>query len=216
MSSILKALKKLEEEQSGRAAGGGEGGRFVGVESPARHAWLPLACGVGIGLLLSGAVFYWAFVSSPEPVAAPAPAVSAPPVAAAPQAAPRQDELPSAPARPTPPPVTPMPTRPLPTPPPAATRSGPAAVIPARSAPAVVEQVAVERSDIPEAGRQWSAPHLAVSEILAAAGAEPMAVVNGLPVMAGTVVDGALVKEIRPDRVIFVIDGKTVAVPPAP
>jgi hypothetical protein len=40
-----------------------------------------------------------------------------------------------------------------------------------------------------------------------------MAVVNGLPVMAGTMVEDAVVEEIRADRVLFLIQGKVVAVP---
>ena len=40
-----------------------------------------------------------------------------------------------------------------------------------------------------------------------------MAIVNGLPVMAGTMVDEALVEEIHDNRVIFDIAGKRVTVP---
>lgn len=42
-----------------------------------------------------------------------------------------------------------------------------------------------------------------------------MAVVNDLPVMPGTAVDGALVQVIRPDHVVFRIDGKDYPVFPA-
>jgi len=40
-----------------------------------------------------------------------------------------------------------------------------------------------------------------------------MAVVNGLPVMEGTMVADAVVEEIRADRVMFLIQGKVVTVP---
>jgi len=40
-----------------------------------------------------------------------------------------------------------------------------------------------------------------------------MAVVNGLPVMDGTMVEDAVVEEIRADHVLFLIQGKVVAVP---
>ena len=39
-----------------------------------------------------------------------------------------------------------------------------------------------------------------------------MAVVNDLPVMIGTYVDSAVVTEIRPDRVLFKLGGKTYTV----
>ena len=71
----------------------------------------------------------------------------------------------------------------------------------------------MERREIPAPGQQWSAPQLVVSEILADAGGGRMAIVNGLPVMEGTMVEDALVRTIATDRVVFVIDGKTVAVP---
>jgi hypothetical protein len=80
----------------------------------------------------------------------------------------------------------------------------------------VIADVQVERHEIPAPGQQWTAPHLEVSDILPATAGERMAIVNGLPVMAGTMVDDALVREIHADRVVFVIDGKTVAVPLEP
>jgi hypothetical protein len=73
--------------------------------------------------------------------------------------------------------------------------------------------VQVERRELPPPGQQWSVRHLVVSDILPASGGERMAIVNGLPVMTGTVVEDAVVREILPDRVIFEIDGKHVAVP---
>ena len=76
-----------------------------------------------------------------------------------------------------------------------------------------VKAVQVERCEIPAPGQQWAAPHLTVSDILPASGGGRMAIVNGLPVMEGTMVENAVVREILPDRVVFDIDGKSVAVP---
>ena len=77
----------------------------------------------------------------------------------------------------------------------------------------VVKQVHLEKQEIPAPGQQWAAPHLTVSDIVPASGGGHMAIVNGLPVMEGTMVDDAVVREIRAGLVVFEIDGKSVAVP---
>ena len=77
-----------------------------------------------------------------------------------------------------------------------------------------IRQVQINRFDIPSPGQQWVAPpQLKVSEIFPPAGGERMAIVNGLPVMVGTMVEEAMVEEIHDDRVIVSIDGKQVALP---
>jgi hypothetical protein len=90
----------------------------------------------------------------------------------------------------------------------------------AAPAPAVaadaVKEVSVATRAIPAPGQQWSATQLRVTEIFPGTGSARMAMVNGLPVMAGTWVDNALVREIRDDQVLFDIDGKSVAVPVSP
>jgi hypothetical protein len=74
--------------------------------------------------------------------------------------------------------------------------------------------ITVSDRQIPPPGQQWSTAHLEVTEIFPpSAGSGWMAVVNGLPVMAGTMVEDAVVEEIRADRVLFLIQGKVVAVP---
>jgi hypothetical protein len=88
----------------------------------------------------------------------------------------------------------------------------------AAAAPPLLEappaEVKVTDRQIPPPGQQWSTPHLAVSDIFPpSAGSGWMAVVNGLPVMEGTMVEDAVVEEIRADRVLFLIQGKVVAVP---
>ncbi|MDT8440968.1 MAG: hypothetical protein RQ723_04835 [Desulfuromonadales bacterium] len=110
----------------------------------------------------------------------------------------------------------------------------PAETEPAETEPATVDltemaaarelpEVRMESFEIPPAGFERSAPRPAgppsflVSEIVFEPGGEMnMAVINDLPVMEGTVVDGALLRRILVDRVILVIDGQDVEVPVTP
>lgn len=268
MSTILKALKKLEEDQARQSATtpAGHGGQFVSTDRTKRWwSLLLIACGVGVGLLLAGTAYLFSghrdFAQETMPIPAAerkstaavngespgtVPAESPPriiaqpqkparvtvreksPVALSPPASPTvvgsasssilpplpssRPALKPAPARPVADSPAPKNSQSLPvvTPP-----AGPVSVAPLELPPAggPVEQVQVERMEIPRPGQQWVAPHLLVSEIIAASGGERMAIVNGLPVMAGTVVEDALVREIHPDRVVFDIDGKRVVVP---
>jgi hypothetical protein len=76
------------------------------------------------------------------------------------------------------------------------------------------QEVTLAEQQIPPPGKQWSAPQLEVTDIFPpTAGEGRMAVVNGLPVMAGMLVEDALVEEILADRVLFTINRKTVSVP---
>lgn len=238
MSSILKALKKLEEEQSGRSApAGGSGGQFV---APVRagQPFLLLILGVGAGLLLAGGGFALfgrpdiQGVSSPAqsnqkvdapadhaaplvtavvadrmnaPVASPGQMQQRPAVAASAKpsdsvAARIAAGYGSAAAERTPPSTTTEPVRTLPK---AAAASG----------ANQVENIEVQRREIPAPGRQWTAPLLAVSEILATSEGGRMAIVNGMPVMEGTMFEEALVEKIGDDHVVFVVEGKAVVVP---
>lgn len=240
MSSILKALKKLEDEQTGRAASssGRSGGQFV---SPMRagQPLLLLMFGIGAGLLLAGGL-YAVFgrsdvqVSPPvllQPQNAEIPAVKNVPATdstvAASVAAVMPPELPAQPASlPVAPPVKPTATvasRPAKIVTPAVVKKQPRSVIvssgPASpvSAPEAhsdqVEHVQVERREIPSPGQQWAAPRLTVSEILPTSAEGLMAIVNGMPVMEGTMVDGVLVEKIGTDQVVFVVNDRTVVVP---
>jgi hypothetical protein len=89
-------------------------------------------------------------------------------------------------------------------------------MLPAGKEPAVA-QVSVASPVLPPPGAVMTAPHLRVTEIFpAVATGGLMALVNGLPVMEGTRVDDALVKEVRAGEVLFEIDGRSVAVPLRP
>lgn len=258
MSSILKALKKLEEEQAGRPAAVSRhrsGGQFLAPHGARRwRPWLLVAGGVGCGLLLAGAAYLLSSQPDPLPVPAPAPnaAVSsgpAPPVAkTTPAASPPLEPVKGAPpqAAVVPPPVvatspakagpvaaapaaarppavaaSPAPVRPVAavpaTPPPLATTAPQSATGKAETLPApeAVKELQVEHREIPAPGQQWIAPHLEVSDILPASGGGRMAIVNGLPVMEGTIVENAVVREIGAGQVVFDIDGKSIVVPVA-
>lgn len=239
MSSILKALKKLEDEQAGRAASSSAaGGQYV---TPARSTspWLLLSGGVCVGLLLAGGLYALLGQRPAEPPTAASASASGP--VPAPAEAPGATALASSASRKAEPaagsravnspvekpmrPALPAAKPPVPAAAAAAVPGGPV-VTPALSGKSAggsesrsagtVEQVAIERREIPAPGQQWTAPHLVVSEILPAAGGERMAIVNGLPVMEGTAVEGAVVSEIRPDGVVFAVGGKSVTVPASP
>ncbi|MCM2265287.1 MAG: general secretion pathway protein GspB [Desulfuromonadales bacterium] len=244
MSSILKALKKLEEEQAGRPASSsaGHGGQFVTSMRGGRPLLL-LIVGIGAGLLLAGGLYFW--VGGPREIQRPSPpaAQEQKPAGISDAAAPGAH-----PVAAEPPPVRSMtaavpPVAPVAVPPvkvvvAAAPRVTEKVVsvapeetnksdmvptepaLPARAAEEPrqmpVEQVQIERREIPAPGQQWSATHLTVSDILPAAGGGRMAIVNGLPVMEGTMVEDAVVREIHPTQVIFEVGGKSVVVPLAP
>ena len=228
MSSILKALKKLEEEQAGQAdrSGPPSGGQYVApVKRRFGQGWLLIGAGAGIGLMLAGGTYLVS--GQPKQVHPPSPGQTdvavtgqTPPQEVVVSPAPLPAAIPrkaAVPAKPVTSPLTaqtgrqaaPTAARPVVE---AAALPTPERISPGSSPAEQVEHVSVEHREIPAPGRQWAAPHLVVSDILPASGGERMAIVNDLPVMAGTMVENALVKEIRDREVLFVIDGKIVAV----
>lgn len=227
MSSVLKALKKLEEERRGTVStpSVAASGRWASGGQPSRHQrpWLLLAVGVALGLLLAGSLV-WIGRDKPRVAAVPAPIASPTPVAAAATAhlEPAKPVEVSAvqPAAPVPLPILPV----REASPPVAARQPPARPVPIvapvqRAVPPTptevpVKPVQVDRVEIPAPGQQWVAPpRLTVSEIFPPTGGERMAIVNGLPVMVGTMVEEALVEEIHDDRILVSIGGKRVVLP---
>jgi len=234
MSTILKALKKLEADQrmatptnlAGKIVTADRGGSRHGTRSA-----VLVGAGISGGLLLAvvllGAWLWWR-PASPDNLVQSSPAPAIQPVAVVEQEAAKPLPISADPGPMTavPPkqmvPVTtpqrqpeqaqttalalPAPTRP------AATPETPPSAAPPRETTA--QQVMVTDRQIPPPGQQWAAPQLVVTEIFPpTAGQSRMAVVNGLPVMSGMLVEDALVEEIRADRVLFTIGGKTVSVP---
>jgi hypothetical protein len=238
MSTILKALKKLENEQRAAAAPVDLPGKILVDGPPARHRPKPglwVGAGIAAGLIIAILVvtgFFWWREFSAEVVSTKA---TPPPTALA--ATPIPTDAPGHPLRPgkesvalpvtrrhdpssatalpaaavvgAPKGLASPPTLPLP----AEGGAGPSSVTAQASSSPVVKQVHLEKHEIPAPGQQWAAPHLTVSDIVPASGGGRMAIVNGLPVMEGTMVDDAVVREIRAGQVVFEIDGKSVAVP---
>lgn len=239
MSSILKALKKLEEEQTGRAASSSAGsrGQFV-APIRAGQPLLLLILGVGAGLLVAGGlytVFGRSGVSSAPPVVreqkVDAAATVSAPAALRSVAAARLESASSGVSVPS---TAPVPatsvrsTAPVSSQPATNTasakpkvKSQPEVGATAHSEPEVftethnapVVRTQVEHREIPAPGQQWAAPHLTVSDILPASGGGRMAIVNGMPVMEGTMIDEVLVEKIGENQVVFVVEGRTVTVP---
>lgn len=239
MSSILKALKKLEDEQVGRSSASStdSGGQFV---APVRggQSFLLLITGIGAGLLVAGGLYVMygrSDMANAPPVvqeqkvtgapAKPVPVVV--PAAAAKVETPvpvrRQPVVPAAiAARPVAPAVPQTAANAVPvknttnatveTPLPA--RAEPRAQEPSQANP--VTDIQVEHREIPAPGQQWSAPNLVVSDIMPASGGGRMAIVNGMPVMEGTMIDETLVEKIGEHQVVFVVAGRTVTVPVQP
>jgi hypothetical protein len=241
MSSVLKALKKLEAEQRGAApsptAAASQRWASGGQPESNHRPWLLVMAGLAIGLLVAGALLWFgrkdaAVAVVPVPATA-APKVSAAPVSSSPQPSPVARVTPVTPAKLSEPviveKVEPAAVRPalaspvvknspvapviVSSPPPHSEPvSPPVQSLPPATLPEVpVRQVKVDRFEIPAAGQQWVAPpQLTVTEIFPSSGGERMAIVNGLPVMAGTMVEEALVEEIHDDRVVVSIGGRRV------
>jgi general secretion pathway protein B len=196
MSSILKSLRKIEEEKRGAVRAAPDLRVDQGFAPAKSKQLLPLLIGLALGAVIVGLFFLWS-PGSTAPVVKDQPqtktneAVSATKQEPKPSAAGPAERV-VAPAKkeqkPDVPIVVSIPAKTIQTPP---------AVMVAATAPTV-------SSELPDG------ISLLVTEIFFQEdSASSMAVVNDLPVMIGTHVDSAVVTEIRPDRVLFTIDGKT-------
>ncbi len=233
MSSILKALKKLDaEKHSADAAGPDLSSTQEATAAPARP-WLPLAAGAVLGALLVASFIVWS--KAPEQIApVPATATAVPSTG---KAIPVQD--PGPPSQP----VSAHGSQPQAPSSPAASREAVlpvassvqatagdsqvqtevlpperhqgAPVAPARKADvrrtpaAVAGDVQTAKSvPLPKPGPAPAVPlpqlNLRVSDIFFQENnSDSMAVVNDLPVMEGTKIEGAIVEKILVDRIIF-------------
>ena len=199
MSSILKSLRKIEEEKRGAVRAAPDLRVDQGFAPAKSKQLLPLLTGLALGAVIVGLFFLW----SPGPMA---PVVKDQPQTKAKEvvSAVKQNSKTSgagqaekaiAPAKKEQKPDVPI----------VVSRSAkatqtPPAVMAAAPAPTVY-------SELPDG------ISLLVTEIFFQEdSANSMAVVNDLPVMIGTHVDSAVVTEIRPDRVLFKLGGKTYTV----
>jgi general secretion pathway protein B len=220
MSSILKALRKLEEEKRGGKLEAPDLRVDQGQSVAVGKSLLPLIVGVVLGALAVGLIFFWP-TGTPQkpdvmrsvtptavspviepPVASPQVVTGPPP--AAQTAKPLQ--VTTAPAKPEASVVAvvsePVVSRPV--------RMSPAFADNAK--PAAPVEVVVQQELPPERVALPDGIRLNVTEIFYQDAVNSMAVVNDLPVMVGSHVDAAVVTEIRADRVLFEIDGKVYPV----
>lgn len=220
MSSILKALRKLEEEKRGGKLEAPDLRVEQGQSTTVRKSLLPLVVGVVLGALIVGLIFFWptGSIQKPDIVQSVNPTVLSPviePTVASPEVV-------------TDPPPAPQTEKPLQattdlTKPEASVApvvSEPVVSRPVRMTPApadIAEPVApvevVAQQELPqETVALPDGIRLNVTEIFYQDAVNSMAVVNDLPVMVGSHVDAAVVTEIRTDQVLFEIDGKVYSV----
>ena len=209
MSSILEALKKLEDEKAARLSGAGNmTGKVVKSQRRTRQRplwWLPAGMAVAsvIAAIATYAVmggFSTGGVPARSPVVAPA---------LQPQSVPTPAAHPS-------PPVVPSPAvrGRVPSP----RQSSPAARQALRENAATQPRPFPSHEEKPVAPPQPASvaepPSLKISGIgWQKDGADRLAIVNGRAVSEGSVIEGARVEEIYPDRVRFSIAGRTFEIP---
>lgn len=220
MSSILEALKKLEDEKAARLIGAGNiAGKVVksGHRVKEQPRWLlPLAMAV-VAIVAIVATYiatltkyrheHSAVSMQPETVSTnqqPVPTKS------------QQISVPSVSPGSLPSISSPVVrTEPIPPSPPIKVEKQ--ASPPINSLPRLPESESGQMekpSDLPQLAVPSAPPQLKVAGIAWQKGnAERMAIVNGKPVTEGAVVEGAKVEEIFPDRVRFSYDEKTFDIP---
>lgn len=227
MSSILKALKKLELEKAARNESTVEIARDIlrSTPAPARGSQAPVLAGAVLVVLAALGGGYWAMKSEslPAPVSvasgpvapSPVPAVAPAPVAAAPVVATpaREEAIPTQEVKPLPPVGTASPALAKPA---QTERKKPAPATPPNPG-LLAEGPSVAQAPAPKpqasVAAQASAPELVLSGIIYQDQPDArLAVVNELPVMAGTMIAGARVEEILRDRVRFSYQGRTIEV----
>ena len=211
MSSILKALRKLEEEKAAMGSGGVDIARDILKRSSSAAARQPsgfLLVAVFFGTLVATATGFWWYFSPLGAV--PSPQV---PIASTPAVSPQPMVLPAEPVDPP----------------------GSVAEIPVKVQPAPLN-VPLQKPELPSS-RTPQAPASAQPSLplepraLNADGlpflkltgivyqknpGERIAILNDLPVMRGTSIEGAEVVDIQPDRVVMQWRGQEFALRLAP
>lgn len=218
MSSILKALRKVEEEKRATAHVAPDLRSDQGRVERKGRPYLALVAGAALGVFCLGLVFLLA-VDNEEPVAAPPEVVE--------QAKPLMP-ITQPPAREVVIPVVEMPPEPV------AVQTSKRATAkktvsleentglaakaldrkpaqqtkkPSRPEPETLSPPTQTMSPLP-AGLSLNVMEIFYQQD----NASSMALVNDLPVMVGTSIDGATVSEIHVDHVVFNIDGKSYSI----
>lgn len=218
MSSILKAIRKVEEEKRAASHSAPDLRSDQGASVHVKKSLGPLLTGMMLGAVCVG-LFLFATSGQEEAV----PTVVNPPednvVVSSPEPAPAKTVIETIPVVTLPPEPVEVKTS---TPPVKKAAVAPVKKVVKKTAqkqPSTVEPEAKKPLPVAIQPKPLALPaniNLKVAEIFYQEDpANRMAVVNDLPVMAGTPVDGALVQEIRPDHVIFRIDGKDYSVFPS-
>lgn len=225
MSSILKALRKLEEERARQRETAPEIATSI-LRVAARRKLLPLWLwpGVVVGGMLLAAALFWGLRPEPAtPVAPVVPTATAPAVQRSSSADAIIEEV--------------LDTRVPAVPVAAARRTPPAPVVqssqsrrlPPSASPSTVTTppTVVTAPVVPVTSDPTTVPPLKSTQPLAGAHSQPvvsaiawqedrasrMAVVNGLPVMEGELVGTAMIEEIQADGVVFSENGQHFSVP---
>ncbi len=215
MSSILKALKKLEHEKSGHCPDLLKiDSDILKVADPSPR-FSPLSV-VFLFLMVFGggaavAIFFMKDAKTPPATIKPQPVISAeslqvPPPVVKPETLPAEINI--VPARTEPAfkalrtqhPITPV----------AGKGADSAAGKPARAAVSNVSDKPKEAAEAADGELPPSAvPTLRVNGIaFQNSGADSMAIVNGTPVSSGSIIEGITVEEVRKDRVLFQRNGE--------
>jgi general secretion pathway protein B len=220
MSSILKALKRLEEDKAERSDVPVDIGRDI-LRQPRRQrrstALPALSLAVAGGLVVVGLLLMlnlWKSVKTPGFTTKIEPAVGAPPATPQQSAVAPSDRLSDyrepevVEVRMAAPPAA------IANKPPVTSTSRPAEHPTEAAAPAKTPDLAPPaKPAAPAVVQQEARPHLVVSGIVYQPDRQArLAVVNDLPVMEGTVIEGARVEEILADRVRFAWEGGTFEV----
>ncbi len=183
MSSILKALRKLEEEKAAIGDGGVDIARDIlkrsAREKPQNHFW-PLASAALFSLLIAVSAFLWFTFEGQTGKREPLPTVAE-----------RQDVVRQ--------PEVVLPDKPLIY----KDKTTPASTVHPQPEEKTSAVKALSLSE-PAALRPDGAPFLKVTGIAYRKNpAERIAIINDLPVMQGTIIEGARVTEILPEKIVF-------------
>lgn len=202
MSSILKALKKLEQEKAVRKQEEIDLSREILQDEAPLQRRLPWQRGAGIVaiILLALTVIILLWKKPTGPMQANAPALQ--------QTAPQSTQGETVPVmvqqQPSNPAEKPTAIR-VPLHATTQTKKSTSSARPEPKGPAVIQQAEPARQQAPNSAEELSVSGIAWNKD----SSERLAIVNGQPLTTGSVINGAIVEEILKDRVRFSISGRS-------
>jgi len=223
MSSILKALRKVEEEKRATSHAAPDFRSAQSNSAPRTKPFLSLLSGMILGVSCVLVVYFLLSDERTKTPPQPEQVVQQPVKVTEPQALQLEQKTIPVVVMQSEPVAAIQPARkhikPTVEPSAQAAVSVPVAGAKANPAPVTASRPDVTSKKYPESAIEQALPEgvtLVVSEIFYQDdAANSMAVVNDLPVMVGMPVDNALVSEILPDHVVFVVGDKHYLVTPA-